>query len=99
MQVCLHFPLDSQKFMREYVGGSNRITPYFLGRTMADAPLSLLFLICPIIAYWLVGLRAEAEAFLLHCLSCIILVFSAQSLGYLSSAFSPNPNRCFSLCE
>ena len=90
--------MDQASIVREYFAGGNRVMPYFFGRTLADAPMCLIFLISSIIPYWLAGLRADAGAFAYYCLASGLLIFGAQSLGYLASSVSSNPNVCLAFC-
>lgn len=99
IQVCLHFPFDYAILMREYYSGANTPGPYFLGRTMASIPQSLLFLLLGIIPYFMTGLSHAPVAFWYFVLILFVLNFAAQSLGYLASSFTSNPIVGLSICE
>ena len=99
IQVCLHFPMDFVILMREYYVGANTPIPYFLGRTIAAIPYSLVFLIMGIIPYWMTGLSRDIGAFAYYCLVLFLLVFGSQSIGYFSSSFTSNPIVGLSICK
>lgn len=89
--VCLYFPFDFAILMREYYSGANMPGPYFVGRTFASMPPSLMFLLMGIIPYWMVGLSVDAKSFGMYVLILFIFNTAAQSIGYLASSFSSNP--------
>ena len=91
INVCLHFPFDFAILMREYYAGANTAVPYFLGRTLASLPTSLLFLVMGIIPYWMAGLVKDASAFAYFVLILFLTNFAAQSVGFLASSWSRNP--------
>jgi len=91
VNVCLYFPFDFAILMREYYSGANRPAPYFLGRTLASVPQSMLFLLMGIIPYYMAGLAPTGSAFGYFFLILFLSNFSAQSLGYLASSFTSNP--------
>ena len=91
IQVCLHFPFDFAILMREYYAGANQAGPYFMGRTLAAVPLSLVYLIMAAIPYFMAGLAYDAATFGFFCLVVFLGIFAAQSVGYLASSFSANP--------
>lgn len=91
MNVALHFPVEWSIFMREYYTGANGLGPYFMGRTIADIPYLLLFLIMVILPYWMGGLAPDFGSFLRYCGIFFIITQAAASTGYLASSFSQNP--------
>jgi len=91
INVCLYFPFDFSIYMRESNCGANRPAPYFLGRTLASVPQSLLVLLMGIIPYYMAGLALSGAAFVRFGLILFLSNFSAQSLGYLASSFTSNP--------
>ncbi|TFJ86620.1 hypothetical protein NSK_002274 [Nannochloropsis salina CCMP1776] len=91
VNVCLYFPFDFAILMREYYAGANRPGPYFLGRTLASLPQSMLFLLMGIIPYFMAGLSSSASGFGYFCLILFLANFAAQSLGYVASSLTSNP--------
>lgn len=91
VNVCLYFPFEFAILMREYYSGGNLPVPYFLGRTLASVPQSMLFLLMGIIPYYMAGLAPTVSAFGYFVLILFLSIFSAQSLGYLASSFTSNP--------
>ncbi|GAB5032116.1 abc subfamily abcg [Nannochloropsis oceanica] len=91
VNVCLYFPFEFAILMREYYAGGNLPIPYFLGRTLASVPQSMLFLLMGIIPYFMAGLAPTVSTFGYFVLILFLSIFSAQSLGYLASSFTSNP--------
>lgn len=77
--------------MREAYAGANAPKPYFLGRTLASIPYSLLFLLMGLIPYFMTGLSPHPAAVGYFFLIIFLMNLAAQSLGYMASSFSSNP--------
>ncbi|KAK6166710.1 hypothetical protein SNE40_023343 [Patella caerulea] len=83
------FPIEVNIFLREYGSGLYRVDIYYLSKSLAELPS---FILIPFIfisvVYWMVGLYASAEAFLI-CAGLTILVANiAMSFGYLISTLT-----------
>lgn len=87
------FHLEKVVFLRERGSKTFRVSSYYLAKTLAEIPTSIVFpFIFSTISYWMVGFRAEAGAFFTYSLINIILANTAQALGLVLSASTPNQN-------
>jgi hypothetical protein len=58
------FPKEVKVFMRENLSGANRVSSYFLARTLSEMPNSVIYpVIFGSIVYGMVGLRVVANRF------------------------------------
>ena len=89
--VVQEVPRDFAVFMREYLAGANRVSSYFLARTLSEIPFQILFpLVFGSIVYGMVGLRPTAGAYITFCLVLILCANTAVSMGYALSAVFRN---------
>lgn len=89
--VVTTFSAEMPLFLREHWNGLYRTDVYFLTRNLVELPL---FILNPFvfiaIAYYMVGLRKEAEHFFLAALIVIIVANVAVSYGYMISCLAKN---------
>ncbi|XP_045170130.2 protein white-like [Mercenaria mercenaria] len=85
--VLNSFPLETPIFLREYATGLYRVDIYFLCKSLAELPL---YTIIPVmfcaITYWMVGLYATVEAFLVFTGVILLVANTSVSFGYIVSA-------------
>ncbi|KAG5178542.1 ABC transmembrane transporter [Tribonema minus] len=92
------FPLEMPIFLREHGSASYRVDTYFLGRTLAELPIQLIFpAVYGTILYWLVGLPAFADTFFMFLLYVILASNAAISLGYVISALAKDVSIALAL--
>ncbi|XP_045170126.2 protein white-like isoform X2 [Mercenaria mercenaria] len=84
--VLNSFPLETPIFLREYSTGLYRVDIYFLCKNLAELPS---FIIIPIIfcaiTYWMVGLYATFEAFVVFTGVILLVANTSVSFGYIVS--------------
>ncbi|XP_059178882.1 protein white-like [Physella acuta] len=84
--VVNSFPLELGVFLREYGSGIYRADTYYLTKTFAEVPLFVaVSLIFVSITYWMIGLYASWEAYLIAAGVLVLTANVAISLGYLIS--------------
>jgi len=85
------FPLEMPVFLRESKGHLYRVDSYYIAKTLSLIPG---FVLDPVIfitiAYWLVGFRPTADAFLYTVLIVILTSNAAAACGFLFSAAFDN---------
>ncbi|XP_060607955.1 protein white-like [Ruditapes philippinarum] len=85
--VLNSFPLETPIFLREYGVGLYRVDVYFLSKCLAELPS---FIIIPLIfcaiTYWMIGLYATFEAFLVFTGVMLLVANISVSFGYIVSA-------------
>ncbi|CAM9798121.1 unnamed protein product [Pylaiella littoralis] len=85
------FPNEMPVFLREHDSGSYRVGSYFLGRTLAELPIQIIFpALFSVIVYLLCGFPLEAKAFFLFIVFVVVTSNAAISLGYVVSALAKN---------
>ncbi|KAM5156570.1 broad substrate specificity ATP-binding cassette transporter ABCG2-like [Callospermophilus lateralis] len=68
-------------FRQELISGWYEVSSYFFGKLVSDLlSRSLLPIICTCVAYFLIGLKLEAEAFLITMLTVLMVYYSTASL-------------------
>ena len=79
MQVfCEELPV----FLREHFNGLYRTETYFVGRTLAEFPLYVLFpAIFAAVTYFMIGLNPDGGRFLIYALVLILIANVAASFG------------------
>jgi hypothetical protein len=89
--VVQEVPRDFAVFMREYLAGANRVSSYFLARTISEIPFQVLFpFVFGSIVYGMVGLRPTGGAYITFCAILILCANAAVSMGYALSAMFRN---------
>jgi len=89
--VVQEVPKEFCVFMREHLAGANRVSSYFIARTISEIPFQVLFpTVFSSIVYWMVGMRPELNAFLIFLCIVILCANTAVSLGYAISAVCRN---------
>lgn len=87
------FHLEKVVFLRERASKTFRVSSYYLAKTFAEIPSSVIFpFLFGVISYWMIGFRADAGAFFTYILITVILSNTAQALGFVLSAGTPNQN-------
>jgi ABC-type multidrug transport system ATPase subunit/ABC-type multidrug transport system permease subunit len=80
-------PADLPVFFRERSDGSYGSTAYILAKFFADLPGSIFFpFVFNTISYWLIGLKYEAEAFFILCLTLFGVALCGNAIGTLVSS-------------
>lgn len=89
MNAILVFQGERPVFLREQSNKMYNVGPYFLAKTLADAPLLFLTpLISTLITYFGINLHRSWDSILCFYLGLVNIAFCASSIGYLlSSAF------------
>ncbi|XP_071470539.1 broad substrate specificity ATP-binding cassette transporter ABCG2-like isoform X1 [Marmota flaviventris] len=68
-------------FRQELISRWYEVSSYFFGKLVSDLlPRSLLPIICTCVAYFLIGLKLEAEAFSITVLTVLMVYYSTASL-------------------
>ncbi|XP_077659259.1 broad substrate specificity ATP-binding cassette transporter ABCG2-like [Urocitellus parryii] len=68
-------------FRQELISGWYEVSSYFFGKLVSELlPRSLLPIICTCVAYFLIGLKLEAEAFSIMMLTVLMVYYSTASL-------------------
>eukprot|EP01138_Halocafeteria_seosinensis_P000056 gb/GECG01000057.1/.p1 GENE.gb/GECG01000057.1/~~gb/GECG01000057.1/.p1 ORF type:complete len:911 (+),score=113.81 gb/GECG01000057.1/:1-2733(+) len=82
------FPAERSVLTRERAGGMYRLSAYFLAKSCADIPLVFTYpTIFAVVAYWAVGLRAEAGSFFTFLFGLYVNGLAAQALGLAVSSW------------
>jgi len=85
--VLNSFPVEVPIFLREYGIGLYRVDIYFFCKSLAELPGILLIpIIFASICYWMVGLYASLETFLIFVGILLLTANTAVSFGYIVSA-------------
>uniref|UniRef100_A0A673K9T5 ATP-binding cassette sub-family G member 2-like n=1 Tax=Sinocyclocheilus rhinocerous TaxID=307959 RepID=A0A673K9T5_9TELE len=74
--------------MHEYISGYYRVSVYFLSKILSDILTlrTILAIIFSCVAYWMIGLKASAEAFFIFLFSIILVSYTATSMTLAISA-------------
>uniref|UniRef100_A0A672HHM3 Broad substrate specificity ATP-binding cassette transporter ABCG2 n=1 Tax=Salarias fasciatus TaxID=181472 RepID=A0A672HHM3_SALFA len=81
------FITERKLFVHEYVSGYYRVSVYFLAKILADISLrSLTSIIFGCIVYYLIGLKASVEAFLVFILTVTLVAYTATAMTMAISA-------------
>ncbi|CAM9762946.1 unnamed protein product [Discosporangium mesarthrocarpum] len=85
------FTLETRHLLHEYDSGLYSMSAYFVGRTLAELPVQILF---PTIFTTITGILTQVTrsttTFLLYLLITILLENAYASIGYLVSSFCKN---------
>ncbi|RXN11971.1 ATP-binding cassette sub-family G member 2-like protein [Labeo rohita] len=82
------FIIERKLFVHEYISGYYRVSVYFLSKVLSD----ILFLrtipgiIFSCVIYWMIGLKATAEAFFIFLFSIVLVSYAATSMTLAISA-------------
>ncbi|RXN02277.1 ATP-binding cassette sub-family G member 2-like [Labeo rohita] len=82
------FIIERKLFVHEYISGYYRVSVYFLSKVLSD----VLFLrtipgiIFSCVIYWMIGLKATAEAFFIFLFSIVLVSYAATSMTLAISA-------------
>ena len=88
--VLTSFPTERDIILRERAAGSYGVLPYFLGKSLAEIPLQILYpTIFTAIVYPMIGFRSDFYAFANFWIILELSNMCAISLGLAASAFSP----------
>lgn len=82
------FIAERKLFVHEYISGYYRVSVYFLSKILSDI-LTLRTIpafIFSCVAYWMIGLKASAEAFFIFMFSIVLVSYTATSLTLAISA-------------
>uniref|UniRef100_A0A673J6Y9 ATP-binding cassette sub-family G member 2-like n=1 Tax=Sinocyclocheilus rhinocerous TaxID=307959 RepID=A0A673J6Y9_9TELE len=82
------FIAERNLFVHEYISGYYRVSVYFLSKILSDI-LTLRTIpafIFSCVAYWMIGLKASAEAFFIFLFSIILVSYTATSMTLAISA-------------
>ncbi len=72
---------------KERSAGTYRLSAYFVGKTLAEAPIELILpFIFGTITYWMVGLSTDFYCYLLYILLIFLFVLMGGSMGLLVGA-------------
>nr|XP_002125421.1 ATP-binding cassette sub-family G member 2 [Ciona intestinalis]XP_026691428.1 ATP-binding cassette sub-family G member 2 [Ciona intestinalis] len=85
------FIKERSLFVHEYISGYYRVISYFLAKLLAVViPLNTIgVLLTSVIAYWMVGLKADVSSFFIFFLFCLLISLSAASIVlFYSASFS-----------
>nr|CAB3219647.1 ABC transporter G family member 14-like [Phallusia mammillata] len=86
--VLVVFPSEREVVNKERMGGSYRLSSYYIAKTISEAPLTIVLpSISTVIVYWMAGLNGfnDIWAFFGTWLVMILVTFTAQSLGMFVS--------------
>lgn len=91
MPVILTFPVERGVFLREYSSNMYGVIPYFLGRSLIEMPVLILFtLLLDAICYYIIGWNdANAGKFFIFLGITILTALSGNAIGlWVGSMFS-----------
>uniref|UniRef100_A0A673K4R8 ATP-binding cassette sub-family G member 2-like n=1 Tax=Sinocyclocheilus rhinocerous TaxID=307959 RepID=A0A673K4R8_9TELE len=79
---------ENSKMLHEYISGYYRVSVYFLSKILSDILTlrTILAIIFSCVAYWMIGLKASAEAFFIFLFSIILVSYTATSMTLAISA-------------
>eukprot|EP00189_Rhodosorus_marinus_P012759 CAMPEP_0184738390 /NCGR_PEP_ID=MMETSP0315-20130426/1043_1 /TAXON_ID=101924 /ORGANISM="Rhodosorus marinus, Strain UTEX LB 2760" /LENGTH=689 /DNA_ID=CAMNT_0027206073 /DNA_START=198 /DNA_END=2267 /DNA_ORIENTATION=- len=79
--VIFSFPIERAVVLRERASATYRVSTYFVGKTITEAPRSLLTgILFSSITYWMIGLRSEAGLFFVFYITVWLVAFNAESM-------------------
>lgn len=88
--AILVFPAEFPVFLKEHKLGMYRADVYFLSKILAELPWNIFGpFIFSTIVYWMIGLSAKFEQFIVFVCIVLLLTQCALSYGYLVSTISP----------
>ncbi|XP_073678917.1 broad substrate specificity ATP-binding cassette transporter ABCG2-like [Garra rufa] len=82
------FITERKLFVHEYISGYYRLSVYFLCKILSDILTlrTIPAIIFSCVAYWMIGLKATAEAFFIFLFSIILVSYTATSMALALSA-------------
>ncbi|XP_051515164.1 broad substrate specificity ATP-binding cassette transporter ABCG2-like isoform X2 [Myxocyprinus asiaticus] len=82
------FITERKLFVHEYISGYYRVSVYFLSKILSDILTlrTIPGIIFSCVAYWMIGLKATAEAFFIFLFSIILVSYTATSMTLAISA-------------
>ncbi|GFQ05349.1 ABC transporter g family member 9, partial [Phtheirospermum japonicum] len=97
-QAIFTFPQECMILSKERSSGMYRLSSYFMARTLGDLPMELVLpTIAYTITYWMAGLKATAQSFLLGLLVLLYSVLCTQGLGLAIGALVMDPRPAITL--
>ncbi|CAF0837440.1 unnamed protein product [Adineta steineri] len=89
MMGLLSFPFERSVIDKERASGSFRLSAYFIGKSLAEAPLKLVLPTCfLIIAYWMARINNNFAIFLAILVFQLLSILVAESVGlFLGASF------------
>jgi ABC-type multidrug transport system ATPase subunit len=91
MSVLTTFANERGAVLREQENGLYTTAPYFCARVLVDFPLRI---ICPFIfatlTYWMVGMQADLEKYLIFVVFNILLALSGNAMGLFVACIFPD---------
>jgi len=94
MGVLLIFILERPVFLREYANKTYGMTPYFIAKSIVEAPFQLIFpFLTSLITYFPIGFTAEFDKFLIFTLVLMVLVFCSTSVGFFVGCLFDNASK------
>mmetsp|Transcript_344 Transcript_344/g.834 ORF Transcript_344/g.834 Transcript_344/m.834 type:complete len:259 (+) Transcript_344:3-779(+) len=90
--VIFVYPLERAVLLRERASATYRVTSYVVGKTLAEIPRSVLFVLgfC-VVVYFMIGLRSTAGAFFYFFVVIWLVENIAASLTLALATFAPDP--------
>lgn len=90
--TVITFPLEAKTVKREWRNGWYRVSSYFMGRTLADLPFQLVFVICfCIVVYTLTGqIGLTTWRFGSFVTIVVMVALIAQTVGFIFGALFMN---------
>uniref|UniRef100_A0A8C1XXS2 ATP-binding cassette, sub-family G (WHITE), member 2a n=1 Tax=Cyprinus carpio TaxID=7962 RepID=A0A8C1XXS2_CYPCA len=82
------FITERKLFVHEYISGYYRVSVYFLSKVLSDILTlrTIPAIIFSCVVYWMIGLKASAEAFFIFMFSIILVSYTATSMTLAISA-------------
>uniref|UniRef100_A0A671PKB7 ATP-binding cassette sub-family G member 2-like n=1 Tax=Sinocyclocheilus anshuiensis TaxID=1608454 RepID=A0A671PKB7_9TELE len=82
------FISESKLFVHEYISGYYRVSVYFLSKILSDILTlrTIPAIIFSCVAYFMIGLKASAEAFFIFLFSIVLVSYTATSMTLAISA-------------
>ncbi|XP_059384535.1 broad substrate specificity ATP-binding cassette transporter ABCG2-like [Carassius carassius] len=82
------FITERKLFVHEYISGYYRVSVYFLSKVLSDILTlrTIPSIIFSCVVYWMIGLKATAEAFFIFLFSIILVSYTATSMTLAISA-------------
>ncbi|XP_056588352.1 broad substrate specificity ATP-binding cassette transporter ABCG2 [Triplophysa dalaica] len=82
------FITERKLFVHEYISGYYRVSVYFLSKILSDIITlrTIPAIIFSCVAYWMIGLKAAADAFFIFLFSIIMVSYTATSMTLAISA-------------
>ncbi|XP_026055613.1 ATP-binding cassette sub-family G member 2-like [Carassius auratus] len=82
------FITERKLFVHEYISGYYRVSVYFLSKVLSDILTlrTIPSIIFSCVVYWMIGLKATAEAFFIFLFSIVLMSYTATSMTLAISA-------------